>query len=166
MCNLAKAVSLQSFNSVGCLGQSFTEGLQKHNDDVIITSFHTFWIRISIYYGTSSRLINLSKFQISELSESNFTEVGIRHPKIPIRRHYDISSQYLVFKITHFVEYNTSYQSAKYHWSGLFGSNFTREVGKHPLPRIKILNGMGDGGWKPSHWRFSSTVPNRLPLQS
>ena len=32
--NVPKAISLQSFNAVDC-GSSFTEGLQKHNDDAI-----------------------------------------------------------------------------------------------------------------------------------
>ena len=42
---LTKAISLQSFNAVDCLGKGLTEGLQKHNDGVIMTSFYTFGIR-------------------------------------------------------------------------------------------------------------------------
>ena len=42
--NLPKTISLQSVSSVDC-GSSFTEGLQKHNDDVIMTSFHNFGIQ-------------------------------------------------------------------------------------------------------------------------
>ena len=71
-----------------------------------------------------------AKFHIPPLSESNFTEVAIRHPKKPLRRHYDVTSQYLVSKI--FVELNESYQPAKFHWPRLSGSNFTRAGGKHP----------------------------------
>ena len=56
-----------------------------------------------------------AKFQIRYLSESNFTEVSIRHPKKPLRHHYNITSQYLVFKIKHFVELDRSYQPAKFH---------------------------------------------------
>ena len=43
--NLSKTISLQSFNAVG---SSFIEGLQKRNDDVIITSFHILEFEISI----------------------------------------------------------------------------------------------------------------------
>ena len=39
--NLPKAISLQIFDSIDCLGQV----LQKYNDEVIMTSFHTFGIR-------------------------------------------------------------------------------------------------------------------------
>ena len=70
-----------------------------------------------------------AKFQISQASESNFTEVGIRHPKTPLSRHYDVTLSYLVFNIVHFVEYNTSYQPTKFHWLRLSGSNFTRGGG-------------------------------------
>ena len=56
-----------------------------------------------------------AKFQISQLSESNYTEVGIGHLKTPLWSHYDVTSLYLVFKIPHFVVHNTSYQPAKFH---------------------------------------------------
>ena len=36
--NLRKAISLQNFSSVDCLGSNFTEGSQKHNDDIMMTS--------------------------------------------------------------------------------------------------------------------------------
>ena len=42
--NLSKAISLQSFNSVDCLGQVLQRDY-KHNDDVIMTSFHDFGIQ-------------------------------------------------------------------------------------------------------------------------
>ena len=80
-----------------------------------------------------------AKFQISQLSESNFTEVFIRHPRKPLRRHYDVTSRYLAFKIVHFVELNKRYQPARFHWSGWSGSNFTRAGGKHP-PRLNTLS--------------------------
>ena len=85
-------------------GSSFTEGLQKHNYDVIMTSFHNFGIR-------------------------NF-----KTPKKRLWRQYDVTSQYLAFKIAHFVKLNRRYQPAKFHWPRLSGSNFTRAGGKHPCP--------------------------------
>ena len=39
------AISLQSFSSVDCLNPIYTEGLQTHNDDVIVKSFHSFGIQ-------------------------------------------------------------------------------------------------------------------------
>ena len=56
------------------------------------------------------------------------------HPKKPSCCHYDITSQYLVFKIAHFVELNGSYQPAKLHWPRLSGSHFTRGGGTPPPP--------------------------------
>ena len=41
--NLPKAISLQSFNAVDCLGQVLQRDY-KNNDDVIMTSFHIFGI--------------------------------------------------------------------------------------------------------------------------
>ena len=79
--NLSKAISLQSFNAVDCLGSSFTEGLQKHNGDVIMTSFHDFW---DSKFSYSVKLVfsyQPAKFQIPQLSESNFIETFIGHPK-------------------------------------------------------------------------------------
>ena len=73
-----------------------------------------------------------ANFQIPQLSESNFTEIGIRHPQ----NNYDVTSQYLVFKIAQFVELNRSYQHAKFHWPRLSGSNFTWAGGKHPSPDL------------------------------
>ena len=49
-----------------------------------------------------------AKFQIPQLSELNFTEVGIRH----LQKHYEVIMMslhnYLVFEIAHFVELNKS----------------------------------------------------------
>ena len=56
----------------------FYRGIGKHNDDVFMTSFHILGFEMSIFCETGYQL---AKFQISQLSESNFTEVGIRHPK-------------------------------------------------------------------------------------
>ena len=61
-------------------GSSFTEGLQKHNDDVISYFWHSkfqYSVKLVISYQPA-------KFQIAQLFESNFTEVFIRHPKIPL----------------------------------------------------------------------------------
>ena len=71
-----------------------------------------------------------AKFQIPQLSELIFTEVFIR----PLKNHYDFTSQYLVFKITHFVELNNRYQPAKFYWLRLSGSNFKRAGGNSPPP--------------------------------
>ena len=65
-------------------GSSITEGLQKHNDDVMMTPFNTFWIQ-TCFCKTSYKL-QRAKFQILQLFESNFTEVFIRHPKY----YYDV----------------------------------------------------------------------------
>ena len=83
---------------------SFTEGSQKHNDDVMMTSFH-FWDSKFPYFVKLVISYQPAKFQIPKLFESNFIEVFIRHPKT----HYDIISQYLAFKIANFVELNRSY---------------------------------------------------------
>ena len=60
---------------------SFIGKLSKHNDDVIMTSFHVFgYLKIS----NSVKLdigYHFSKFQISWLSESNFIEVSVTPPK-------------------------------------------------------------------------------------
>ena len=111
-------------------GSSFTEGLQKLNDDVISwfwdSKFPNF-VKLVISYQPA-------KFQIPQLSESNFTEVFIGHPKKPFWRHYDVTSQYLAFKIAKFMELNKRYQPSKCHWPRLSRSNFTRAGGKHPPP--------------------------------
>ena len=61
-------------------GSSFTEGLQKHNDDVILyfwDSKFPYSVKLDISYQHA-------KFQIPQLSESNFTEVCKK------RLHYDV----------------------------------------------------------------------------
>ena len=79
--NLRKAISLKSFNAVDCVGQVLQKDYKKHNDDVIMTSFHIFVIRN--FHVLCKLIISCqpAKFQIPQLSESNFTEVGMRHPK-------------------------------------------------------------------------------------
>ena len=73
-----------------------------------------------------------AKFPIPQLSESNFTEAGIRHPKHTITTSLQ---QYLVFILENLIKVN--YQPAKFHWPRLSRSNFTRGrgggggVGKH-----------------------------------
>ena len=47
---------------------------------------------------------------------------------------YDITSQYLAFKIPHYVEFNRKYQPGKFHWPSLSGSNFMSAGEKHPPP--------------------------------
>ena len=63
-----------------------------------------------------------------------------RTPKKTLWRHYDVTSQYLAFKIAHFVELNKRYQPAEFYWPRLSGSNFMRAGGKHPLPQTYTLS--------------------------
>ena len=82
---LTKGYQPRKFQCCKLSGSNFTEGLQKHHDDVIMTSLHILGFKISIFV----KLIisyQAAKFQIPQLSESNFTEVAIRHPK----NHYDV----------------------------------------------------------------------------
>ena len=64
-------------------GSSFTEGLQKHNDDVMMTSF-ILWDSKCQHFVKLAISYQPAKFQIPQLFESNFTEVFIRHPKIQL----------------------------------------------------------------------------------
>ena len=64
-------------------GSSFTEGLQKHNDDVMMMSFHTLGFKIQ-YFVKLIISYQPAKFQIPTLFETNFTEVFINNPKIPL----------------------------------------------------------------------------------
>ena len=76
--NLPKAIRIQSFNAVDCLGQVLQRDYKNnYNDDVI---------KMTIFWETNKLIIMYqpAKFQIPQLSESNFTEVGIRHPKKPL----------------------------------------------------------------------------------
>ena len=99
-----------AFHCCRLSGSSFTEGLQKHNDDVILyfrDSKFPYFVKLVISYQPA-------KFQILLLSQSKFTEVFIGHSKVPLWRHYDVTSQYLHFKISHFVKRNQRYQLAKF----------------------------------------------------
>ena len=87
-----------------------------------MTSFHIFSDSKFPYFVKLVISYQPAMFQIPQLSESNFTEVGIRHHKNPYDVH-DVTSQYLVFKIAYFVELDRSYQPAKFHWPRLSGSN-------------------------------------------
>ena len=75
---LLKAISLQSFSAVGCLDQVLQRDYKKHNNDVIMTSFRDskfpYFVKLVISYQAG-------KFQIPQLSESNFAIVFIGHPK-------------------------------------------------------------------------------------
>ena len=77
---LTKGYQPESLNAVDCLGQVLEEGLQKGNVDVISYSWDskfTYFVKQIISYQPA-------KFQTPQLSESNFTKVGIRHPKKPL----------------------------------------------------------------------------------
>ena len=52
---LTKGYQPAKFQFCRLYGSSFTEGLQKHNDDVIMTSFHIF--EISIFCETDYELL-------------------------------------------------------------------------------------------------------------
>ena len=70
------------FQCCGLSRSSFTEGLQKHNDDVIMTSFHNFGIRSFHDFVKLVISYRPANFQIPELSESNFTGVFIKNKKL------------------------------------------------------------------------------------
>ena len=108
---LSKGYQTSKFQCCRLSGSTFKEGLQKHDNDVI----SYFWDLKFLYFVKLIISCQHAKFQIPQLSESNFTEVGIRHRKKPLWRHYDVTSQYLVFEMAHFVELNRTYQPAKFH---------------------------------------------------
>ena len=64
---------------------SFTEELQKHNDDVIMTPFQDSGIR-NFHFCETGYKLSTCQVSIPQLSESNFTDVFIRQPK----KHYDV----------------------------------------------------------------------------
>ena len=80
---LTKGYQPAKFQFFRLSGSSFTEGLQKHNDDVIRRHF-IFWDSKFPYFVKLIISYQPAKSQIPQLSESNFTEVGIRHPKRPL----------------------------------------------------------------------------------
>ena len=78
--DFTKGYKAAKFQFCRLSGSSFTEGSQKHNDDVMMTSFHTLGFKISIFCKTGYKLSTYKVIK-SLLFESNFTEVFIRHPK-------------------------------------------------------------------------------------
>ena len=66
----------------------FYRQIKKHNDDVIMTSFHAVRIWKSQIFVKLNIGYQLSKFQISRLSGSNFMEVSVR----PQKHHYEVIS--------------------------------------------------------------------------
>ena len=83
---LTKGYQPEKFQCYRFSGSSLTEGLQKHNDDIIMTSFHIFYNAKFPYFVKLFISYQPAKFRIPQLSESNCTEVGIRHHK----NHYDV----------------------------------------------------------------------------
>ena len=77
---VTKGYQIAKFQCCKFSGSSFTEGLQKHNYDVIMTSRHILGFEISIFCETNYRL---SSCQVSNLSVIRiiFYRVDIRHPK-------------------------------------------------------------------------------------
>ena len=122
--DLSKGYQSEKFQCRKLSGSSFTEEFQKYNDYVIFTSLHIFGIGNFHILGNLLISYQSANFRVLQLSESNFIEVSIRHPKTPLWRHYDVTSQYLVCNIAHFVEISRSYQPAKCYWPELSGSNF------------------------------------------
>ena len=80
---LTKGYHPAKFHCYRLSGSSFIEGLQKYIDDVMMTSIHIIGFEISIFCELIISYQS-AKFQISQLSESNFTEVFIRHPQKPL----------------------------------------------------------------------------------
>ena len=81
--NLPKAISLQSFSSVDCLGQV----LQRDHKNTMMTSCWPHFILLRFKFQYFVKLVisyQPAKFQTPQLFESNFTEVFIRHPKIQL----------------------------------------------------------------------------------
>ena len=60
---LTKGYQLEMFQCCRLSSSSFTEGLQKHNDEVIMTLFRILGFEISIFCETDC---NLSIFQVSK----------------------------------------------------------------------------------------------------
>ena len=61
----AKGYQPAKFQFYRLSGSSFTEGLQKHNDDVMMTSFYTLEFKISIFGKT---VYKLSTYKVSNSS--------------------------------------------------------------------------------------------------
>ena len=108
--NLPRAISLQSLTYVDCLGKvlwrDYKNTMMSLWRHCILLGF-----KISIFCKTGYKL---STCQVSDSSVIwiKFYWGFIRHPKIPWWRQYGVTSQYLLFKIAHFVEINRRCQSA------------------------------------------------------
>ena len=74
---LSKGYQNAKFQSCRLFGSSFTETLQKHNDDVA----SNFWDLEFPYFVKLVKSYQPAKFQIPRLSNSNFPEVFIRQSK-------------------------------------------------------------------------------------
>ena len=82
--DLTKGYQSEMFYCCKLSGSSFIEELQKYNEDVIMRSLHILGFEIFIFFESTYKL---SVCQVSSslvISESNFTEVSIRHPKTPL----------------------------------------------------------------------------------
>ena len=77
---LTKGYHPQKFQCCRFCESSFTEGLQKHNDDFVNDVISYFLDSKFPYFVKLIMSYQPAKFQIPQLSESSFTEVGIRHP--------------------------------------------------------------------------------------
>ena len=77
---LTKGYQPANFQCCGLFGSRFTDGLLNQNDDVIMTSFHILEIRNFYIFVKLIISYQPAKFEIPQLSESNLTEIGIRHP--------------------------------------------------------------------------------------
>ena len=75
--DLTKEYRPEKFQCWKLSGSSFTEELQKQNDDVIMTSLPYFWDSKFAYFVKLFISYQAAKFQVPQLSESNFTEVSI-----------------------------------------------------------------------------------------
>ena len=78
--DLTKGYQPEKFQCCNMSGSSFTEELQKYNDEV--TS--NFWDSKFSYFVNLLINYQSAKLQVLQLSESNFTAVSIRHPKTPL----------------------------------------------------------------------------------
>ena len=70
--NFPKAIRLQSFNAVDCLDQVLQRDYK--NISYLWDSKFPYFVKLVISYQPA-------KFQMPQLSDSNFKEVGIRHLK-------------------------------------------------------------------------------------
>ena len=151
------------FSAVDCLGQA----LQRDYKNTMMTSLWRHFIilgfKIFIFCETSYKQ-SICKVSNPSVIWMKFYRGFYKTPQKWLWRHFDVSSQYLTFRISHVVELNRRYQSTNTHLPMLSGSNFTRAGGKHPaLPppphsdlqalkkpspyRVKLKFGAGSNFW-------------------